>query len=251
MSFWSGFEKQGGVQKLLDKVVTKAKGNPISQYIAKKRLERMQTERLGRMFEHGTKGRKSSLWRAAAFTDQLGQAQHKLASDRKEVSTVALIHDGKMLMGKRRDNGKWTNPGGHLDPNEKPEDGAVREVKEEAGIDIEKNDLVHVRSENVVTPKGEKYLIHAYKVDLDKKAPTSMKEDPDAEVQRWSWLNIRNGLDQAVLANLHSPKNVLLKGLGLQKEARVSFRRFEREFKQAFGKVLEQGGQEYAKGDNR
>ena len=47
-----------------------------------------------------------------------------------------------------------------------------------------------------------------------------MKEDPDAEVHRWHWLKMP--LNDDVMGNLHSPKNVLLKGMGLmEKTARL------------------------------
>lgn len=32
---------------------------------------------------------------------------------------------------------KWLQPGGHIEPNENPEDCAIREVKEETGLDVE------------------------------------------------------------------------------------------------------------------
>ena len=138
---------------------------------------------------------------------------YKAGSLRKEVSCVAILHDGKILMGRRRDNNLFTNPGGHLEPDEDPAAGAIREVKEEAGIDLDPKQLEHLVSKEVTTPTGKKYLIHAYKYDLGKAVPTSMKEDPDAEVQKWQWLSMP--LDKEVLDNLHSPKNVLLDALGL------------------------------------
>lgn len=33
-------------------------------------------------------------------------------------------------------------PGGHLEKNEKPEDGMIREIKEETGIDVNKDELI-------------------------------------------------------------------------------------------------------------
>ena len=45
------------------------------------------------------------------------------------------MHGDHILMGKRRDNQKWTFPGGHVEPQETMKEGAMRELKEETGIE--------------------------------------------------------------------------------------------------------------------
>lgn len=48
-------------------------------------------------------------------------------------------NDGQVLLGRRMygaGKGSWSFPGGHLEYGETPEEGAAREVKEEAGIEI-------------------------------------------------------------------------------------------------------------------
>jgi 8-oxo-dGTP diphosphatase len=67
-------------------------------------------------------------------------------SDRKHwVSVAAAIIDGdRVLVTRRRDNGKWEPPGGGLDPQEPILDGLIREVKEEIGLEVVPGELTGV-----------------------------------------------------------------------------------------------------------
>jgi len=47
----------------------------------------------------------------------------------EEKNRVLLIHHKKL--------DKWLPPGGHIDPNETPPEAAIREAKEETGLDVE------------------------------------------------------------------------------------------------------------------
>ncbi len=131
----------------------------------------------------------------------------------KEVGVVAVMDGDKILMGKRQDNGKWTNPGGHLEQNENPKEGALRELKEEAGL--EHNNAKKMVTKKVTTPEGVKMVIHAYQVKYNGQKPTS-KNDPDKEVKKWEWIDTKN-MPEKVLNNLHSPRNVILQKMGLVK----------------------------------
>lgn len=54
-------------------------------------------------------------------------------------SSVCILSKGspkKMLLIHHRKYGKWIQPGGHIDRFENPVETAIREVKEETGIDI-------------------------------------------------------------------------------------------------------------------
>lgn len=139
----------------------------------------------------------------------------------KEVASVGIIDvDGrKLLMGKRKDNGRWTNPGGHLEKGESPIKGAIREVHEEAGIRLHEDDLIHLKSKTVTKPGGEKLKIHAYKVFFgsDRLPRTTTKNDPDEEVFGWKWIPMPGGLPKAIRSNLHVPlgRNILLDNLNL------------------------------------
>lgn len=53
------------------------------------------------------------------------------------VAGVVVRHDGRVLVIRRADNGTWEAPGGVLELDEQPGDGACREVLEETGIKVE------------------------------------------------------------------------------------------------------------------
>jgi ADP-ribose pyrophosphatase YjhB (NUDIX family) len=58
-------------------------------------------------------------------------------------AAVALFDlDGKILLLRRKDNDKWTMPGGTLDFGESLTDCAVREVREETGLQIRITGLI-------------------------------------------------------------------------------------------------------------
>ena len=56
---------------------------------------------------------------------------------------IAEREDGKILLTKSHKwSDKWTLAGGHVDPGETISDGAMREAKEELGLDLEFIDVI-------------------------------------------------------------------------------------------------------------
>jgi len=145
----------------------------------------------------------------------------------KEVAAIAILNDHHILMGRRRDSQKFTNPGGHLNPGENPLAGAAREVKEETGLSLDPHNFVHMETRIVKKPSGEKIKVHGYKVHLRTKPSTSMTQDPDNEVHRWQWVKLDGGLDH-IKDNLHVPlgDNVLLDNLLKEKPVKRHIGRF-------------------------
>ncbi|MBO2522008.1 MAG: NUDIX hydrolase [Firmicutes bacterium] len=47
-----------------------------------------------------------------------------------------VVHRGRVLLLHHAKLSKWLPPGGHIEPHELPDEAAVREVREEAGIDV-------------------------------------------------------------------------------------------------------------------
>ncbi|MFC9088223.1 NUDIX hydrolase [Nocardiopsis dassonvillei] len=61
------------------------------------------------------------------------------ASPVHSVSVTGVVirpEDGRVLVIKRADDGRWVPPGGVLELAETPEECAVREVREETGVEV-------------------------------------------------------------------------------------------------------------------
>lgn len=52
-------------------------------------------------------------------------------------ATTIIVHGNKVLLHKHKKLKRWLPVGGHIDRDELPLDAARREVKEEAGLDVE------------------------------------------------------------------------------------------------------------------
>ena len=52
-------------------------------------------------------------------------------------ATTFVVHEGRTLLLHHRKLGMWLPPGGHIDPHELPDRAAVREVREESGLEVE------------------------------------------------------------------------------------------------------------------
>jgi len=56
------------------------------------------------------------------------------------VVSAVVISKGKVLLIEHSKLKKWLFPGGHIEPNEIPDDAVIREVKEETNLDISFSD---------------------------------------------------------------------------------------------------------------
>lgn len=115
---------------------------------------------------------------------------------------VALImaYDAKglLLLGKRKDSGKWTLPAGHIEDGESPEDGARRELFEEAGLRATSLSPLKVME----TPHGKLYFFTAYVTGTP-----HGDNDPDDECgDSWEFVDVSDGLPKKFQA-LAGPKD--------------------------------------------
>ncbi len=68
------------------------------------------------------------------------------ATVRAGTAVIVVDNQGRLLLEKRTDSGLWGLPGGRIEPGESLIEAAVREVREETGLQVEISGLVGVYS---------------------------------------------------------------------------------------------------------
>ncbi|MFI6416080.1 NUDIX hydrolase [Streptomyces sp. NPDC050842] len=124
------------------------------------------------------------------------------------VSAVVFDDRGRVLLGRRSDNGMWAVIGGIVEPGEQPADCAVREVYEETAVHCvpERILLVETLRKPVVYPNGDtcQYMDVAFRcravggearVNDDESTEVGWFEVDDLpEMKRFSYLRIEKAL---------------------------------------------------------
>lgn len=91
--------------------------------------------------------------------------------------------------------GHWTLPGGFVDYAEHPLEGAIREVLEEIGINvnISEDNIVQI-AERIFTSEGIQFLSFTYKCEVQNDIVFNLKED---EIEEVRWFTIDDALARA------------------------------------------------------
>ena len=80
-------------------------------------------------------------------------------------ATAVVVHDGRLLLAQRADDGTWAPVTGIVDPGEEPHAAAVREVEEETCVRVRVERLAQVSATPLVTHvNGDQayYLDHTF-----------------------------------------------------------------------------------------
>ena len=77
---------------------------------------------------------------------------------------AAIFRDGKILLVKEANDGRWSMPGGWADVGDTPSEAILREVREESGFDARVLSVVGVYDTNRVPNKEWLPFYHAYKL---------------------------------------------------------------------------------------
>jgi hypothetical protein len=132
----------------------------------------------------------------------------------QQVSVVALLTDNSILLGKRRDSGKWVMPGGLKEGSETPQECASRELLEETGISIPPEKMNYVGS-SMDGVDGQLFQVDLFCVSTSDELTADGSKDPDQEISVWKWINISKGLPDDVNENLHHRNDEPFTRLGL------------------------------------
>ena len=151
-------------------------------------------------------------------TDYFCQNDAPAANSIKPAAAVAILNPKReLLMLHRKDNNKWTMPGGTIEFGESMTECALREVKEESGLDVKIKDIIgtytdpnirvaysdgEVRQEFTIVYYGE---ASNYDVILDNESSQyqwvsldRLLDLPLADSQRRRLLDVHNYLDRGV-----------------------------------------------------
>ncbi|BDR54854.1 ADP-ribose pyrophosphatase [Bombiscardovia apis] len=124
------------------------------------------------------------------------------------ITAYVQREDGRLLLGKRADSGKWAIVYGINEPGEEPADTVVREVKEETGVDVIVTDFVAVKSQHKATTytNGDitMYMDHLYLCKPDPKGNIEpfVGDDESLEVGWFEPDQLPQPLDKATIERM-------------------------------------------------
>lgn len=123
--------------------------------------------------------------------DYCHQDNMPTANSIRPAAAVAILNGEKVLMLKRKDNGKWTLPGGTMELDESLIDCALREVQEESGLKVCISDILGTYTDpdiRIAYSDGEvrrEFTI----VYIGKALDTSVVIDEESTGYQWVELN--------------------------------------------------------------
>ena len=85
--------------------------------------------------------------------DEITDNNKEDEADDIQASACFIIKDGKILCGKRKDDGTICGPGGHIEDGETPVEACIREAIEE--FDVVPNNLIPL---GVIKPNNDEFL---------------------------------------------------------------------------------------------
>ena len=123
---------------------------------------------------------------------------------KKEKSCGAIIINNDQFLLIKHNKGHWDFPKGHMEKNENEEETALREVKEEVGLDITIDNKYRYVSRYITPSKTDKEVIYF----LGKPKSFNLKIQEE-EIQEAVWLPF----DEALKKITYNESKIILKAL--------------------------------------
>lgn len=129
------------------------------------------------------------------------------------VGAIIINDEGKILLIKRKDTidknrttiGMWSAPGGEVEFGEKAEDAAVREIKEELGVDIEIVKPIGF-SDQILKKSGLHWHLIYFLCKIKNGSPRIMESENFEKIE---WFSPKEIPDNAGLAHVIMPLYLL------------------------------------------
>jgi len=98
-----------------------------------------------------------------------------------------LMNDhGQVLLQKRGDSGLWGFPGGAIELGESPEAAAIREAREETGLEVAVGSLIGIYTDCQMSyPNGDQAHSICIAYELKHTGGTLGSDDPETAALRW------------------------------------------------------------------
>lgn len=113
------------------------------------------------------------------------------------VSLVLLNNQGQVLLSQRlatTHSGYWTGPGGRVEDGEEPFKALLREVQEEAGLDLSRNIIEKLIETEQWSLSNYPYILHGYMTTIRTgQQPKRMEPEKHSD---WVWVDVDKALSE-------------------------------------------------------
>ncbi|WP_026699550.1 NUDIX domain-containing protein [Salibacterium aidingense] len=150
--------------------------------------------------------REVTAWRETPLettrTDYQNDPEAPVPNGLKPAAAAAIVNDKQeILVVRRRDNGKWTLPGGTMDVGEDLKSCAVREVQEESGYTVEITGIIGTYSNpNTVIAYSDGEVRQEFLI-LYKARIVRGRLQLDEESTDWAWVSLEKAGDLPMTAS--------------------------------------------------
>jgi 8-oxo-dGTP diphosphatase len=108
--------------------------------------------------------------------------------------------NNKILIGRRKDNGLYAQPGGWLEHGEEWEECGSRELREETGLNIEPNRIKHIKTFNCFDSSKNYHNVAIYLyVEIHENELKDIRNCEPEKCELWQWVDftfIQENLDK-------------------------------------------------------